>query len=1006
MRTTTAELLLICVLAAASLPDSDALQLGPAGGSAGTSCIPRERDALLSFKRGITSDPLDVLDSWHKEDCCQWRGVKCSNRTGHVLRLHLRNLHVETVLLNGLIIDGYYRDTALVGQISNSLLFMDRLVHLDLSMNYLEGPSGRMPQFLASLTRLRYLNLSGIPFSGRVPPHLGNLSNLHYLDLSQFHPIQGMYSRDISWVARIPNLQYLGMNSVDLSTIVDWPYVVNMIPSLKALDLRYCSLPTANQSLPHINLTKLERLDLSENIFAHPMARGWFWNLTRLQHLYLADTQLYGQAPDALAHMTSLQVLNLSFNRNMGTTSFRTLCNMRILDLSYCQIDGDIKDIIGRMPQCPLNKLQELHLGSTNITGTMPDQPAHLTSLVVLDISKNNLTGGIPRWVGLLSSLSRLGLSSNYLSGPVPSEIGMLGNLTVLELGYNNLSGPVPSEIGMLGKLTIMDLSANNLNGDFTEEHFTSLTKLKSLDLSENSLRITVGPDWIPPFSLEDINLGSCQLGPSFPAWLQYQVDIGWMDISGTGIVDRLPDWFSTTFAKAISLDISNNEIGGRLPRNMEFMSVESFLINSNKLTGEIPNLPRNITLLDMSRNSLSGNLPSNIETQCLASLALSSNQITGRIPESLCKAEALDALELSSNFFEGQLPQCFGVKNIVFLMLSNNRFSGNFPSFLKNWRQLTSLDLSRNSFSGRLPSCIGDMVELRILRLNENMFSGEIPATISNLSRLHHLNLAGNGLSGAIPWHLSNVTAMTGKYVKDYSLDSESYGSYSSIVRKYDFSSVAVKGRELDYGIGILDLVSIDLSFNQLTGRIPQEIVVLDALINLNLSWNRLSGKIPNNLGALQALESLDLSRNMLSGGIPSTLSDITYLSYLDLYDNNLTGRIPSGRQLDTLYTQEPSMYSGNSGLCGLPLPISCPGKNVKRQDDQKGNEHSFEPMTCYIGLAMGFILGLWVVFCILLFKKAWRIAYFRVVDQTYDQVYVFAVITWKSWARKGTTN
>ncbi|KAF7046705.1 hypothetical protein CFC21_055715 [Triticum aestivum] len=332
--------------------------------------------------------------------------------------------------------------------------------------------------------------------------------------------------------------------------------------------------------------------------------------------------------------------------------------------------------------------------------------------------------------------------------------------------------------------------------------------------------------------------------------------------------------------------------------------------------------------------------------------------------------------------------------------MLSNNRFSGNFPSVLKNCGQLKALDLSRNSFSGKLPLWIGDLVELRFLRLNQNKFSGEIPATISNLNRLHHLNLAGNDLSGGIPRHLPNVTAMTRK------LDSEPIDGYPEIVGTYDFSSVVVKGRELNYSIGILELVSIDLSFNQLSGRILEELVALDALMNLNLSCNHLSGKIPIKLGALQALESLDLSRNMLSGGIPSSLSDITYLSYLDLSDNNLTGRIPPGRQLDTLYTQQPFMYNGNNGLCGPPLPNSCPGKNATTQDDPKRNDHSFEPMTFYFGLALGFILGLWVVFCIMLLKKAWRIAYFRVVDRTYDQMYVFAVLTWQSWASKGATN
>jgi hypothetical protein len=41
-------------------------------------------------------------------------------------------------------------------------------------------------------------------------------------------------------------------------------------------------------------------------------------------------------------------------------------------------------------------------------------------------------------------------------------------------------------------------------------------------------------------------------------------------------------------------------------------------------------------------------------------------------------------------------------------------------------------------------------------------------------------------------------------------------------------------------------------------------------------------------------------------------------------------------------------------------------------RQDIRNRDEHGFEAMSFYFGLGLGFTLGIWVVFCILLFKKA----------------------------------
>jgi hypothetical protein len=47
-------------------------------------CIEEERQALLKFRQGLL---YSTELSWgtHEEDCCKWEGIKCSNRTGHVV---------------------------------------------------------------------------------------------------------------------------------------------------------------------------------------------------------------------------------------------------------------------------------------------------------------------------------------------------------------------------------------------------------------------------------------------------------------------------------------------------------------------------------------------------------------------------------------------------------------------------------------------------------------------------------------------------------------------------------------------------------------------------------------------------------------------------------------------------------------------------------------------------------------------------------------------------------
>ncbi|KAG6491360.1 receptor-like protein EIX2 [Zingiber officinale] len=928
-------------------------------------CLGSERQALLNFKAGL-NDPSDRLSSWKGKDCCRWKGVECNNGTSGVLKLKLRNPCDYYM-------DPNYYTCSLSGELRPSLVSLSELAYLDLSINDFGGI--RIPTFIGSLKKLKYLNLSLAGFAGEVPPNLGNLSRLRYLDLSNTF---SLVSGNLWWLTRLPFLKYLDFSTVNLTAASDWLDVVNMMsPSLSVLHLSSCSLSSIPTSFSIVNFTSLTTLNLLDNSFNSTLP-NWLWKLNSLTYLDLGASMFHGPLPYALGNLTSLNVLRLGQNNLEGNIpgSIRNLCRLTCLDLSQNNFTGNITD---PLPHCIWNDIKELSLGDNKFYGNLSNWLKHMTSL------------------------------------------------TFLDLGKNQLDGPIPTGLGKLSELTYLDLSYNSFAGVITEVHFHNLTKLSLLILSLNPLTVLLNQSWIPPFQLQIIGFRDCRLGPRFPPWLRWQTHIMTLDLSNTSIADRVPDWFwNITSSRLSVLDMSNNQLSGVLPSNMEFMAQLSvFELSSNQLEGSIPSLPNSLTTLDVSKNSFSGPLPSNFMTPNLYALLISQNQINGSIPPSVCQLQSLSLLDMSNNYLTGELPNCWmeysqlslidlsdnnlsgeipgsvaNLSRLVSLNLDNNSFGGELPSSMQQCTRLTFLDLGQNKFSGIIPTWIGEsLLNLVVLQLRSNMFFSDIPPQLAWLHGLQVLDLAGNNLSGSIPQSFGNFSAMASRSpTKLPNFQYWTFGLYGDYYYN-ERLHVMMKGQDEEYTKILSFLKIIDLSDNYLTGQIPQEIGQLVALKNLNLSRNLLSGKIPEMVSRIPELESLDLSFNELSGSIPRGISTVTFLSHLNLSYNNLSGRIPLGNQLQTL--NDPSIYIGNANLCGPPLTNSCSSSEPVPREDLR-HEDNAERKWLYLSMSLGFITGLWGLFIALLLNSSWRRSYFLVLDNLFNQLYVASAIFMARLSRK----
>ncbi|XP_056168377.1 probable LRR receptor-like serine/threonine-protein kinase RFK1 isoform X2 [Syzygium oleosum] len=91
------------------------------------------------------------------------------------------------------------------------------------------------------------------------------------------------------------------------------------------------------------------------------------------------------------------------------------------------------------------------------------------------------------------------------------------------------------------------------------------------------------------------------------------------------------------------------------------------------------------------------------------------------------------------------------------------------------------------------------------------------------------------------------------------------------------------------------MQLTSISLLVNRLSGAIPKSLANITSLTYLCLEANQFSGPVPPELGSLINLQTLMLSSNQLTGNVPSTFAALRSLTDFRINDNNFNGTIPT---------------------------------------------------------------------------------------------------------------
>ena len=628
--------------------------------------------------------------------------------------------------------------------------------------------------------------------------------------------------------------------------------------------------------------------------------------------LSLGGNNLTGSIPAVLAVLDDLVTLDLSRNTLTGGIpgGLRELEQLRDLLLHQNELEGPLHPDLGSMAG-----LRYLHVGSNKLGGVVPGSFANL-EMDTLFAAGSGVC--VPPSLG------------DWFEGIEQTDDATrcVASIAIKVVDLPSLTFYAPGETGTL--------SANYVSAEGDTTHDASVT-WSSGDTDVVSVDaagvVTAAGDGKTEITASyDSTTGNIAVEVALPENDRDVLEILYDRARGDGWTDAT-NWLSDEPLSAwagVETDDSGRVVGLSLRGNNVRGPIHASIGKLGRLVS-----------LDLSGNWISGSIPAEVgDLSLLREFGLSVNGLVGEVPSVLGALDSLKTFNVAATSLSGLVPASFADLELESFLVRGTELC--VPPSLAEWLDSIAETDDPPECTTRVlvdPGSLtfgaaGDTARLSVTVIGPEGDVVESPAITwtSADTRVARVDTAG-----LVTARYSGVTTVTATY------DSVTTGAAEVAVKLSGSDRVALEAFYRATGgddwkdntnwlsdepLGEWHGVRVDrtgrvkylkLYNNNLTGRIPAAIGLLDSLFRLELRDTTLTGPIPPAIGRLSAIRDLILGGTHIDGFLPPEMGNMTGLSYAYLSGTRLSGPLP-----ETLANLDVSwFYIGNTDVC-LPRSLA----------------------------------------------------------------------------------